>query len=187
MTPEEAAAEITAKQELTVKTTEVVTEKEPVEFKKVTKKTDKLYVGQRKVKQKGSEGLKEVTKEVTKENGETIEENLIYEAVLKEPQTRIVLSGTKRQEEDAFTAAADVKQEGSGELTAPVSSMNVTSGFGTKMGENPSWDGLGNAFRCPYFRGRRGNGNFYRLFRELRESCKSGSWKWDDHLLRPLQ
>ena len=57
LTPEEAAAEITAKQELTVKTTEVVTEKEPVEFKKVTKKTDKLYVGQRKVKQKGSEGL----------------------------------------------------------------------------------------------------------------------------------
>ena len=134
LTPEEAAAEITAKQELTVKTTEVVTEKEPVEFKKVTKKTDKLYVGQRKVKQKGSEGLKEVTKEVTKENGETIEENLIYEAVLKEPQTRIVLSGTKRQEEDAFTAAADVKQEGSGELTAPVSSMNVTSGFGPRWG-----------------------------------------------------
>ena len=187
LTPEEAAAEITAKQELTVKTTEVVTEKEPVEFKKVTKKTDKLYVGQRKVKQKGSEGLKEVTKEVTKENGETIEENLIYETVLKEPQTRIVLSGTKRQEEDAFTAAADVKQEGSGELTAPVSSMNVTSGFGPRWGRTHAWGGLGNAFRCPYFRGRRGNGNFYRLFRELRESCKSGSWKWDDHLLRPLQ
>lgn len=134
LTAREAAEEIAAKQELTVKTKEVVTEKEPVNFEKVTKETDKLYVGQTKMKQKGSKGLKEVTKEVTKENGETVEENLIEETVLKEPKKQIVLSGTKEQEEMAFAVSSDRKAAGSGRLAAPVSALNVTSGFGPRWG-----------------------------------------------------
>ncbi len=135
LTPQEAAAEITSKQELTVKTTEVITEKEPMEFEEVTKKTDRLYVGQTKVRREGSAGVKEVVKEVTKENGKTVEEDLLYETVLKEPKSRIVLSGTRQQEEAfAVSAEGNPARRGSGTLAAPVSSLNITSGFGPRWG-----------------------------------------------------
>ena len=132
---EEAVAEIASKQELTVKTTEVVTEKEPVNFEKVTEKTDDLYVGQTKVKTKGQKGLKEVTKKVTKENGKTVKESVVTEKVIQEPEDQVTLTGTKENPETISASTQTVAEnKGTGQLAAPVSSLNVTSQFGPRWG-----------------------------------------------------
>lgn len=130
LTVEEAAEEITSNEEMTVRTTELVTEQEPVKFKTVIRKTDQLYAGETKVKKKGSKGLKEVTKEVKKENGRPVEEVVVKETVLEEPEPRITLKGTKEPPQ----AAAQVAATGSGSFAAPVSQLNVTSGFGPRWG-----------------------------------------------------
>ncbi|MCQ4638364.1 peptidoglycan DD-metalloendopeptidase family protein [Anaerovorax odorimutans] len=131
---EEAAAEIASKQELTVKTTEVITEDEPIDYKEVKEKTDKLYVGQTKVKKEGRSGLKKVTKEVTKENGEAVRTDVLKEETIQEPENQIVLTGTKEKEEALYTASRGTEKRGSGQLAAPVSSIRVTSSFGPRWG-----------------------------------------------------
>lgn len=131
LTVREAADEITSKQELTVQTTELSTEEKPVKFKTITKQTEKLYEGETKVKQEGKKGRKEVTKEITKENGETVDELVLEETILKEPKPQITLKGTKERPEPAETASAQI---GTGKLSAPVSQLNVTSNFGPRWG-----------------------------------------------------
>lgn len=131
LTVEEAADVITSKEELTVKTTEILTEEAPVKFKTITKKTDSLYEGQEKVKAKGRKGLKEVTKEVTRENGKQVGQQVLEETILKEPKPKVILEGTKEPPEPE--AAACVLQ-GSGTLAAPVSQLHVTSSFGPRWG-----------------------------------------------------
>lgn len=134
LTAEEAAEAITVGQELTVKTTEVVTAKEEIDFEEVIKKTDKLYVGQTKVTQEGSQGLKEVTKKITKENGRPIEEEALEEKVLKEAKPEITLEGTKETAQTFQTVPSDLPQSGTDRLAKPVSSLNVTSSFGPRWG-----------------------------------------------------
>ena len=131
LTVEEAADEIASKQELTVKTTELSAEEQPVGFETITRKTEKLYKGQTKVKQEGRKGRKEVIKEVTKENGQTVEEQVLEETLLEEPEPEITLKGTKERPKPAELASAKV---GTGKMTAPVSQLNVTSSFGPRWG-----------------------------------------------------
>lgn len=134
LTVEEAAEKITAEQGLTVKTVEVVTAAEPVNFEKVTEKTDQLYEGETKVKQEGRDGLKEVTKKVVKENGQTMEETVVEETVLQEPEAEVTLSGTKEPPQEAEVVSAAAQAKGGGQLLTPVSGYRVTSGFGPRWG-----------------------------------------------------
>lgn len=132
LTVEEAADSIAEKEELTVKTTEILTEEAPVKFKTITKKTDELYKGQEKVKEKGCIGLKEVTKEVIKENGQQVDQQVLEETILKEPKPKVILEGTKEPPEPE--AAAVCTLQGTGTLAAPVSQLHVTSSFGPRWG-----------------------------------------------------
>ncbi len=149
MTVEEAAAEIAEKEELTVKTTEVVTEEEPIAFKETHEKTDKLYVGQTKVKKEGRSGLKKVTKKITKENGAAVKTDVVEEEILQEAEPQVVLTGTKENEEALFTASRGTEKRGSGSLAAPVSTIRVTSGFGPRWGRTHLGVDLGMASGSP--------------------------------------
>ncbi len=134
LTVKDAAEKITEEEDLTVKTTEVVTGTEPVDFETITKETNQLYEGETEIKQEGQDGLKEVMKKVTKENGQTLEETVMEETVLQEPQAEITLVGTKALPQEAELASADIGEEGSGKLAAPVSGYRITSGFGPRWG-----------------------------------------------------
>lgn len=68
---------------------------EEIDFKTVTKKDDTLEKGQIKVSQEGKEGKKELTYFVKSENGKEVEKKLIKTEVVKEPQDKIVVEGTK--------------------------------------------------------------------------------------------
>ena len=74
-------------------TTEVETEVIPYETEVI--ENDELDYGIENVKQEGSEGIKEITYEVTKVNGEETERKVISSEVTKEPVKKIIEVGTK--------------------------------------------------------------------------------------------
>lgn len=72
-----------------------IKETESIDFESVEEKDSSLYVGQKKVKQKGVEGKKELTYLATYTNGEYTSKVLTDEEVVLEPQDEITLIGTK--------------------------------------------------------------------------------------------
>ncbi|RNF38325.1 G5 and 3D domain-containing protein [Planococcus salinus] len=66
-----------------------------VKFAAETKKDDKLLKGQKKVVQKGENGLVKKTYEVVKENGKEVKRNLTSEKVVKQPKKQVTAVGTK--------------------------------------------------------------------------------------------
>lgn len=133
LTVEEAAEAITSGREMTVRTTEVVKEKEPITFKRVVEKTDELFEGQSIIKRKGKEGLKEVTRKVTRENGRMVEETVLEEKLLKKARAEVTLAGTA-EAPVPIAVSESSRQKGNGSLAAPLTSIKVTSGFGPRWG-----------------------------------------------------
>ena len=133
LTVEEAAEAITSGREMTVRTTEVVKEKEPITFKRVVEKTDELFEGQSIIKRKGKEGRKEVTRKVTRENGRMVEETVLEEKLLKKARAEVTLAGTA-EAPVPIAVSESSRQKGNGSLAAPLTSIKVTSGFGPRWG-----------------------------------------------------
>lgn len=161
----EAAGKIVEEEELTVVTTEVVTEEEPIEFDKVEKSSDELYIGETKVVEKGEDGKKNVTKKVRKENGQVVKEEIQKETVVEEPKEKVVLVGTKQPEilEESETGQSETGeilqseatdgefQIGGGQLKAPLSSLRVTSSFGPRWGRTHRGVDLGMESGAPIY------------------------------------
>lgn len=121
---------------LTVKITEKVTYTETVKHEVEKKKTKEIYKGDKETKQKGKDGLNEVTARITTVNGEVIEENTLITTVKKEPVKEIILVGTKKR-------PATV---GSGKFAWPASGgYTLTSNFGSRWGRTHEGIDLG----CP--------------------------------------
>ena len=77
----------------TVVEEETLTESIPYETEVI--KNDELDYGIENVKQEGSEGIREITYEVTKVNGEETDRKVISDIVTKEPINKIIEVGTK--------------------------------------------------------------------------------------------
>ena len=68
----------------------------PVPFTRVTKKTDSLEYGARKVSQAGVEGIRLKRYEVVYEDGRAVARQLVSSEVIREPREQITLLGTRR-------------------------------------------------------------------------------------------
>ena len=119
LTAREASEQIVSEQTLTVKTTEVVEEEKNVEYKTIEKKSDRLNLGEVRVKQQGQAGLTRITKKVIKENGVVVSEDILEQETLKESVPEIVISGTAG-------------------LVQPLDEFTLTSGFGERWGRQHS-------------------------------------------------
>lgn len=109
--------------ELTVKTVEDVTEKVAIEPAVEVQKNSVMRVGESKVIREGTQGSKNVTYRVVKENGVVVSEQVIDQEVTKEAVSKIVVKGTKV-----------VRGEGSGTFAWPVSDASISSGYGSRWG-----------------------------------------------------
>ena len=81
---------------LTVVTTEERKEEEDIDIPEEYQPVKSLSVGEIKVASEGSPGTKEITKKVTKENGNPVSETILEESVVEEPEEKVILAGTKR-------------------------------------------------------------------------------------------
>ena len=80
---------------LTVVTTEERKEEEDIDIPEEYQPVKSLSVGEIKVASEGSPGTKEITKKVTKENGNPVSETILEESVVEEPEEKVILAGTK--------------------------------------------------------------------------------------------
>lgn len=74
------------------------TDQEPIKYQTKTEDSDKLYVGETKVKQKGQDGVRTNTYEVKTFEGEEVERKTINSVVTTKPVDKIILTGTKVKE-----------------------------------------------------------------------------------------
>lgn len=110
---------------LTVKMTELVTYESVVEHEVEKRKSDEIYEGDKETKQKGKDGLNEITARITTVNGEPIEETALVTNVVKKPVKEIILIGTKERPPTV----------GSGKYIWPASGgYTLTSNFGARWG-----------------------------------------------------
>ncbi len=126
LTANEASRRIVKDEAITVKTKEVVEVDETVAYKIIEKKTDELNLGETRLEQQGEAGIRHVTKEVIKENGQVVDERVISQSVVKESIPEIMLYGTTG-------------------LAAPLDELRLTSGFGYRWGRQHEGVDLGMA------------------------------------------
>ncbi|MBE7025619.1 MAG: hypothetical protein E7408_06170 [Ruminococcaceae bacterium] len=102
--------------------TEVITETLPIPYSVGTLEDDSLYLGEETVTTEGVDGRRIVVKEITKQNGILIREEILSETVSARPVSQIISVGTKPR-------PAGV---GTGEFAFPLTEITVSSGFGLR-------------------------------------------------------
>jgi len=107
---------------INVRSTVQTIEDQPILAVTYYEKVDTMFVGDYKLKEEGSDGLKKVEVKTTYVNGIREHEQILSEEIVKEPTSTIMLTGTKWKEVAA-----------TGEFTNPTNGK-VTSRFGTRWG-----------------------------------------------------
>lgn len=108
---------------INVKTIEAITYEESIPYQIQYESSDGMYKGDSKIEVKGSEGKKKIYAELVKINGIENNKKINKEEVLKEPETRIVIRGTKERP----------KTMASGSFLMPARGRR-TSSFGSRWG-----------------------------------------------------
>ncbi|QHS23806.1 peptidoglycan DD-metalloendopeptidase family protein [Virgibacillus sp. MSP4-1] len=116
---------------------QVVTVEEKMEHKDIDydteyEETSTLYAGDRKVKQQGEKGKKEIQYKVVKRNGKVTKKIKLNEEILKEPVEKIVLKGTKTSTSNQ--SASGPARKGSGQFQWPAAGGIITSYMGPRGG-----------------------------------------------------
>lgn len=109
---------------LSVKTVEKVVEQQEIQYDTDYVKDDSLKAGVVQTISSGKNGLKNVTFLVTKVNGKMMDEEMLNEEILQQPQKAVAKKGTKV-----------IIGEGTGKFAWPVLGSSVTSGFGYRWGK----------------------------------------------------
>jgi len=109
---------------VTVQLTEIVTATERIEYDTVYESSNSIYKGQTKVQTAGVYGSKDIKTQVVKQNGVVVASALVDEVITVQPQSQVTLKGTQ-------TIAIS---GGSGILSAPLASIEVSSAFGSRGG-----------------------------------------------------
>lgn len=107
-----------------VVTVERVKEEENIPYDTEHTYDSSLWRGKTEVVEEGSFGIKEVTYQVTRKNGEEVEREKLGESIVKEPSPKVVAEGT-----------ANVPSRGTGTFIWPVQGGGrITSGYGWRNG-----------------------------------------------------
>lgn len=116
------------------KTVDTYTRK--LNYKSVEEKTDRMYVGEKKVKREGKKGEQIVTAEVTLLNGIETDRKVLSKETVEEAVDEIVLVGTKKP--DPVTVPSGVHTGGSNNtgitLSWPTSGGYISSAYGSRWG-----------------------------------------------------
>lgn len=111
---------------ISVKASWEKTVSERIPYEVQVRNSNELWRGQERVSQWGASGEKEVKYEIVAVNGDEIERETVAEKVIKEPQEKIVVRGTR-------IVTASRGDGGSGELGWPMRGQ-ITSGYGPRGG-----------------------------------------------------
>lgn len=117
--------DVTSKEpKLTVLSREKVRKVEKIDYGIEYRESDSMFKGETKVIREGKEGKKQVTYDITKENGIEIGRKVIGNEILSEPVDKIVVRGTKV-----------IASRGSGRFAWPTNGGRISSGYGPRWGK----------------------------------------------------
>ncbi|MGH4120280.1 3D domain-containing protein [Clostridium sp.] len=74
--------------------TETLEEKKPIDFKTVITKDKTVLKSQKKISQNGVKGEKNISIDVTYENGKEVARKVVKETIVKKPKNKIIVQGT---------------------------------------------------------------------------------------------
>lgn len=125
---------------LTVVTTEEMTDEETIAFEEEYRPEPELYVGETQIQVEGENGVKEIKKEIVRENGKPIEEKVIEENIIEEPVEQVVMTGIKEQY--GYGGGSESTDEGVSydenavftNLRTPVDDVYISSEYGMRWG-----------------------------------------------------
>lgn len=109
---------------ITFSSQETYTYSQRIPFSTQVEQDAKLWPWQRKVKQAGVYGEKEITVSIARSEEREVGREVLAERVLSEPQTQIVVQGTRQ-----------IPERATGRLAWPTSGGSVSSGFGYRRSE----------------------------------------------------
>lgn len=130
---------------LGVKKVKEVLYTEPIPYDTKKQETSSLYKGQTKIKKEGELGKREVLKKVTYIDGVEDSKEELSSKILKEPEDRVLLVGTKKRPSSSSYSSGSYKDSGSGygtgSLMRPVSGGYISSPYGYRSrGYHPAID-----------------------------------------------
>ena len=102
---------------LSIRTTEHVSEETEIPFETIRKEDADLYEGRTEVKKAGVPGKAYKESYVTKINGEVVEEEIVREEVLEEPETQVESVGTK--EAPPSVGSGNFQMPSTGKFSSP--------------------------------------------------------------------
>lgn len=103
--------------------TQRVQREEAIPFETVSKESDEVYKGDKKIETDGEEGVRYIDESVTYTNGVVTKRDVYTDEIIKEPVTQVELLGTKEVPPSV----------GTGNLTMPTNG-NLSSRFGARWG-----------------------------------------------------
>ena len=109
---------------LTLVTVEERTSAQEIDYETEEVESGYYYEGEEIVSVKGIKGKAVTEAKITRENGESVNEEILKQEVLEKPRTEVVLIGTKKVP----------PKQGTGTYTTPVKGGILTSGYGTRWG-----------------------------------------------------
>lgn len=107
---------------VTVQVVEEVTQDEIIDYSTETRTNAKVPKGDTKLIQDGKEGKKQVTYQITRENGEVVDREQLTQKVVAQPVAKIIERGSKV-----------IPSRGTGRLSWPAGGY-ISSGFGMRWG-----------------------------------------------------
>jgi len=119
---------------LTITTTEEVSDNEEIEYDEKFRSEPALCAGEIKVEEEGKNGVKEITKVLTKENGKLLSEEVVDEEIVKEPVQKVILAGINEcamEKGVSYDLSAEYEK-----LQLPAEHIDISSHFGPRWGRN---------------------------------------------------
>lgn len=118
---------------------DTVKEKEAIEPKTETKKSDSLFEGETKVEDEGKAGQKQVSYKVKTVNGDEVKKEKKAEKVLSKPEAKVVIEGTKKKE----APAEEPEDSGSGSDAGTGDGGSDSGSGGSDDGDKSTGGGSG--------------------------------------------
>ncbi len=125
----------TPKPLITVQVVEEIEYTASTDFEVKTEYDNSMYKTQSKVKVKGEKGETKYLSKITKQNGITVNEEILKEEVIKEPVDQIVVQGTKELPKTAATGAFLMPTRG--RLTSRYGMRNGRMHYGLDIAASP--------------------------------------------------
>lgn len=121
-----------------------IKQSKPIDFKTVIKKNNSILLSKRTVSQNGVKGVKNITLNVTYEDGKEVTRQVVKETLVKQPKDKIIVQGTMPVV--SFSRGSTTSREDKRANVTPISSDTSGKTFSVKTTAYSASGGINNTY-----------------------------------------